>query len=235
MTNSKIIEDYYGKWWENPEDTRSMIFGSLNKLVKERIPMGVGKKALDLGAGRGTITEYLLKKGYETTAVDLSDSFCQQIVKKLPKAHVIRADVLDMVEDPPFVECTYDLVTCIELLQNLRGSSLVRLLKGLHKITKKLIINISNRNSFHSWWLRKRGWKNDFVYHYKPDDFEEALISAGFKITYRKGIGLLTPVSSKKGFKNQILPTKLVKLVNRLDRFAMKHCHLYYIEAESGK
>lgn len=47
----KEIKEYYSEWWENPKDIRNVVFDSLNKLVKQRIPQGDGKKALDIGSG----------------------------------------------------------------------------------------------------------------------------------------------------------------------------------------
>ena len=29
------IKEYYSEWWENPKDTRNVVFDSLNELVRE--------------------------------------------------------------------------------------------------------------------------------------------------------------------------------------------------------
>ena len=52
MSHVKEIKKYYLEWLENPMDIRNVVFDSLNELVKERIPPGDGKRALDVGSGQ---------------------------------------------------------------------------------------------------------------------------------------------------------------------------------------
>lgn len=98
-------------------------------------------------------------------------------------------------------------------------------------MTKSLLINISNENSLHNWWIEKRGFKKDFVFNYTPDEFDEYLKVAGFRIVYRRGIGLITPISLFSGFRGKLIPIWFARMVNRLDCYATKKCHLYYVEA----
>ena len=222
------IKEYYLEWWENPRDIRSVVFDSLNELVNERIPPGDGKKALDIGSGHGRIVSYLLEKGYDVTAVDFNKDFCEELKRKFPNVRVLQEDVrnLNFEENERF-----DVVTGIELVQNLNKEDLLDVLKTLGGVTKTLLINISNKNSLHNYWIEKRGFKKDFVFNYTPDEFDEYLEDAGFHIVYRKGIGLVTPISLFSGFKGKIIPIWFAKMVNTLDRYATKRCHLYYVEA----
>ena len=103
-------------------------------------------------------------------------------------------------------------------------------------ITKLLLVNISNRNSFHAWWVNLRGWRNKFVFNYIPEDFDRYLEEAGFRIVYRRGIGLVTPISLFSGFKGKLIPIWFAKMTNKLlDHYAITRCHLYYVEAISRK
>ena len=223
------IKEYYSEWWENPKDLRNVVFDSLNELLSKRIPPGKGKKALDIGSGHGRIVSYLVEKGYDVTAVDFNEDFCGELKKKFPSVRVLQEDVrnLDFDENESF-----DVVTCIELVQNLDKDELLGLMRTLGGgVTKSLLINISNENSLHNWWIEKRGFKKDFVFNYTPDEFDGYLEEAGFRIVYRKGVGLITPISLFSEFRGKLIPIWFAKKVNKLDRYATKRCHLYYVEA----
>ena len=222
------IKEYYLEWWENPKDIRNVVFDSLNELVKERIPLGEGKKALDIGSGHGRIVSYLMEKGYDVTAVDFNEAFCEELRRKYPNVRVLQEDVrnLNFNENERF-----DVVTCIELVQNLNKEDLSGLLRTLGRVSKTLLINISNRKSLHNWWTEKRGFKKDFVFNYTPEEFDGYLEDAGFRIVYRRGVGLVTPISLFRGFRGKLIPVWFAKMVNTLDCYATKRCHLYYVEA----
>lgn len=221
------ISKYYSEWWENPSDIRNVVFESLNELVRSRIPKGQGKRALDVGSGRGRIVSYLLGKGYEVTAVDFNRDFAVGLKEKFPEIRVIQEDICHLNLDHKF-----DLCTMIEVAQNLRKKDLIRVLRKLAKITRLLFINMSNRNSLHGRWIELRNFRNKFVFPYTPDEFESILKDAGFDIIYRKGVGLVTPVSLFEGFRGKLIPVSLAKTINdRLDKYATKLCHLYYVEA----
>ena len=197
------IKEYYSEWWENPKDIRNVVFDSLNKLVKERIPPSNGKKALDIGCGHGRIVSYLVEKGYDVTAVDFNEDFCRELKKKFPNVRVMQEDVRNLKFEKSE---KFDVVTCIELVQNLNEEDLIDLLRKLKGITKTLLINISNKSSLHNCWIEKRGFKKDFVFNYTPDEFDGYLEDAGFCIVYRRGIGLVTPISLFSGFRGKLIP-----------------------------
>ena len=95
MSNNEIKE-YYSEWWENPKDIRNVVFDSLNELIKERLPPGNGRRALDIGSGHGRIVSYLVEKGYEVIAVDFNEDFCEELKRKFPNARVLQEDVRNL-------------------------------------------------------------------------------------------------------------------------------------------
>lgn len=224
------IKGYYLEWWENPRDIRNIVFNSLNEYVRQRIPGGNGKKALDLGSGHGRIVSYLLQKGYQVTAVEFTEEFVAELEHRFHDTKVISADVRNINFDKKV-----DITTCIELAQNLNRTELLTLLTKLSGVTKLLLINISNKNSLHARWVEFRGWRNNFVFIYRPKEFEQILEQAGFAVVHRRGIGLVTPISLFKNFRGKLIPEWLAKLVNKLAPLAPKICHLYYVEAVSKK
>ena len=232
MNQVNEIKEYYSEWWENPKDIRNVVFDSLNELVKARIPPGNGKKALDIGSGHGRIVSYLVEKGYDVTAVEFNEDFCEELKRKFPNVKVLQEDVRNLNYDE---NERFDVTTCIELVQNLDKDDLIVLLKTLGRLTKKLLINMSNRNSLHNWWIDKSGFKKDFVFNYTPDEFNGYLEDAGFNIVYKRGVGLVTPISLFRNFKGKLIPIWFSKVVNKLDPYVTKRCHLYYVEAINEK
>ena len=228
--NAEEIKKYYTEWWENPRDIRNVVFDKLNRYVRKRLPPGEDKKALDIGSGHGRIVSCLVERGYEVSAVEFNEEFVGELRAKFPTVNVIEKDVRDVKLD-----WGYDVATCIELVQNLEKADLMDLLVKLARVTRVLLINMSNKNSFHNRWIEFRGWKKNFVFNYKPREFDQLLQQAGFIITHRRGIGLVTPTSLFKDFGGKFAPIWLTRLVNKLDPCATGVCHLYYIEAISNK
>lgn len=228
--NADELKKYYSEWWENPRDIRNVVFDKLNSYIRKRLPPGEGKRSLDIGAGHGRIVSYLVEKGYEVSAVEFNEDFASALRAKFPTVNVIEKDVRDVELDG-----RYDVATCIELVQNLEKADLMDLLVKLARVTRVLLINMSNKKSFHNRWVEFRGWKKSFVFNYTPRDFDQLLQQAGFTITHRRGIGLVTPASLFKDFGGKITPIWLTRLVNRLDPCATRVCHLYYVEAISNK
>ena len=225
------IKKYYKEWWENPKDIRNVVFNSLNEYVRERIPPGSGKKALDIASGHGRIVSYLVEKGYDVTAVEFNEEFVTDLKSKFPSIKVIPEDVQNINLDEKF-----DLVTCIEFAPLLNETELLNFLSRIAKVTPLLLINMSNRNSLHGRWVKLRRWQNDFIFDYAPKRFERLIEESGFEIVHRKGIGLVTPISLFKDFKGKFIPKWLAMAINnRLDNYFPRMCHLYYVEAISNK
>ena len=70
MANSfdaESIKRCYSGWWENPKDIGNVVFERLNEYIRERIPQGSGKKALDIGSGHGKI-------GHQTLPINIKES-----------------------------------------------------------------------------------------------------------------------------------------------------------------
>lgn len=230
MLDSEEIKKYYSEWWENPKDIRNIIFESLNNYVEQRIPSGIGRRALDLASGHGRIVSHLVKKGYEVTAVEFNEDFVAELRSRFPSIKVIAEDALQVN-----FEEKYDIITCIGFAQLLNNDQLCDFLPRLAEAGNLLLIDISNRHSLHSNWVRFRGWQNSFIFPYTPAQFEQIIEASNFEITHRKGIGLVTPISLLKDFRVKLIPAWLAKLFNKLDILAPKICHLYYIEALSNK
>ncbi len=222
------IKNYYEEWWENPNDPRTIIFQQLNAVVLEKLPPGKGQSALDVGAGKGTIVNYLRHKGYRVTAVELNENFVHYLKQQFPDVEVIQGDINSVS-----LKGTFSLVSAIEFIQNLDRASLEKFFQKVGSLTNHIILSVSNKNSLHGFWAVFRGFIKSFVHVYTPKEVERMLRQAGFQVTDSKGIGFLTPITLLANFRFQIVPKWLVKMVNPVaDRVFPRLCHLYYLEAK---
>jgi len=234
MTSEKDdMNKYYSEWWENPKDIRNVVFNSLNNYISQRISKNSGTRALDIGSGPGRIISYLVENGYDVSSIEINEQFCEMIRQKFPNVTVHQGDLADF----DFKKIgTYDLITTIELIQNLNKQEIISFLKKIQPITNSLYISISNSNCFHTHWINFRGWKKDFVYNYSPDEFTDLLTEARFEIVHERGFGFLTPVSLFDNFKGKIVPRWFAAFINKhFDERYPKQCHLYYYEAITKK
>jgi len=221
------IKRYYEEWWENPRDPRDHVFKRLNRLILKQLPSGDGRKALDIGSGKGTIVGFLLQKGYQAAAVELNENFVRDLRQRFPGVDVIEGDFNAVA-----IDRTFDLVTAVEFIQNLDRDALQLFFQKVAALTGHLILTVSNKNSLHGFWAVFRGFIKPFVHVYTPREIEALVRTSGFEITSRRGIGLLTPITLFSDFRWKLIPAWLTKLVNPWgDRLFPRRCHLYYLEA----
>jgi len=221
------IKTYYEEWWENPRDPRDHVFRRLNRLILKKLPPGKGKEALDVGAGRGTIVDFLRQKGYKAAAVELNENFVQELRRRFPEVEVIEGDFNRVA-----IDRTFDLVTAVEFTQNLDREALGTFFRKVASLTDHLILTVSNKNSLHGFWAVFRGFIKSFVHVYTPKEIEAMVRAAGFEIVSRRGIGLLTPITLFQDFRWKLIPVWLTTLVNPwADKLFPRRCHLYYLEA----
>ena len=133
MSSKKIIEHFsnrapvYDKTkWVNDEEILSSILKCIN------IPANSPVRILDLGAGTGAVSKYILKNGTfkkEITAVDICDAMLRQIDEPQIKKCIASAEKL------PFMDNSFDVVIsrqCLHYVENLDNaiSEIVRVLKS---------------------------------------------------------------------------------------------------------
>jgi len=224
------IKRYYEEWWENPRDPRGQVFRRLNRLILKKLPPGEGRKALDIGSGKGTIIGFLLQKGYQAAAVELNENFVRDLRQRFPRVDVIEGDFNTVA-----IDRTFDLVTAVEFIQNLDRDALQPFFRKVASLTDHLILTVSNKKSLHGFWAVFRGFIKPFVHVYTTREIETLVRASGFEITSRRGIGLLTPITLFSDFRWKLIPAWLTKLVNPWgDRLFPRSCHLYYLEARKS-
>lgn len=231
MDQREAMAAHYGQWWEHSSDIRNVVLRRVARLVWERIPAAApGARALELGAGRGRIVAMLLARGYSVVAVDVSPAFVAALRERFPQVEVVQGDLARFDVDERF-----DLVTMIEVTQNLTNVELSGLLSRLHPRTGRLLIDISNFRSLHGWWCHVRGFQAPFVHPKTPADIAALLSAADYRTEFAAGVGLVTPLSLRRGFRTPLVPAWLADLASPLDRLFPTRCHVYYLEASPGE
>lgn len=83
--------------------------------VQSFLSQGKVKIVLDLGAGTGVFSIFLIKKGFEVSAVDLSNKMLEVCKEKEKRLHLVIADA----ENLPFRDLSFDACICSNILHHL--------------------------------------------------------------------------------------------------------------------
>ncbi|MFT7619342.1 MAG: 2-polyprenyl-3-methyl-5-hydroxy-6-metoxy-1,4-benzoquinol methylase [Planctomycetota bacterium] len=104
-----------------------------------------GLKALDVGCGSGVISDGLGKRGLEVTGVDANKAAQEYASKTFGRDHVrFLLGYLDELELP---ESTFDVATCLEVIEHVYPPQIEKLLGDLARLLKpggRLLITTPN-------------------------------------------------------------------------------------------
>jgi SAM-dependent methyltransferase len=81
--------------------------------IRQLLPAGIGRRALDIGAGRGIASFALAMDGFEVTALEPDDSALvgARAIRSLAQQQNLRIRIHEQaVEHLPFDDCSFDLV-----------------------------------------------------------------------------------------------------------------------------
>lgn len=116
-----------GKWLDARE---KRIIGELLKFLPE------GSQILDLACGTGRITEYLLSRGYEVSAADISREMLKVAEQRLePFGDSVKFHQAE-AENLLFEEKSFDSATCIRLFGHLPPENRIKILQELKRVTR---------------------------------------------------------------------------------------------------
>lgn len=228
------------EWWGFSQDNRRHLFRKLYRIVKGRLPRPgeFYHSALDLGAGRGIMVSLLSDSGIVKVTCVERDEQAVEWLRLLesegacPEIEVVHGDVNELDDLVPAAK-RFDLVTMLFTAQYLQREELLQLLVLLRsRVRKKVIMDVANRYSLYRWWCSFRGFESDYqsVFPIGPGEFEELCRGAGFKVTFRKGVGLLMPLSLLSRQRLTLVPVWLSSLVSKLDFLLPRLCQNYCVE-----
>jgi SAM-dependent methyltransferase len=106
--------EYYDAYW-SPEGSKFRGREDPD-LIRHVQPLAcAGKRCLDVGCGDGlTIASYLTRTTGGCVAVDVSGS-----AVSMAQSHGVDARLIDDAGNLPFPDCSFELVTCIEVFEHL--------------------------------------------------------------------------------------------------------------------
>ncbi len=103
------MEEDRKRW--NKKYSEGNYLTEVNKAVVEYSKLAKGKNALDIAAGMGRNSKYLVEHGFSVDAVELSDVAVENL-KRIKGLNVIQADLDNYILEPD----KYDLIICINYL-----------------------------------------------------------------------------------------------------------------------
>ena len=161
-------------------------------ILKNLIPVGNGKTAIDIGCGPGYFSKELTNKNWRTTSIDTDPENIKIAKNYAHETHL--GDALDILSN--LSESQYDLVLCLELIEHMpkpQGEKLLMRIIRLLKPHGKLIISTPNKFSLEGlggyyWGEKIRGWGKwtawdaSHVYIYSSMEIQKILKMCGFVI-----------------------------------------------------
>lgn len=113
--------------------------------------LGEGLRILDVPAGNGLVVDALRQRGHDATGADINDA----------RDHFVRAD---MSEDLPFVRATFDVVTCLEVIEHVVDEThlLTELIRVLRPGGTVVISTPNVMNLYSRWHTFLRGYPFQF-------------------------------------------------------------------------
>jgi 2-polyprenyl-3-methyl-5-hydroxy-6-metoxy-1,4-benzoquinol methylase len=130
--------------------------------------------ALDLAAGNGRFTEYLLQRGSKVTAVDLEEKHVKAIAERFPE-YSVRAVLADAVQYAAETKEVYDVVIVSGLLLFLDAETADSFLVNIRKrLSKDGVCIIRDFVSHKGTLSMASGIFSGTTLYYRPQDFYSA-------------------------------------------------------------
>ena len=162
------------------------------KILKELLPSGHGKKAIDIGCGPGYFSRELTTKGWKTTSIDTDSENIENAKKYAIETHL--GDALIILANLP--ESQYDLVLSLEIIEHMPKPHGKNLLMEIIRVLKpggKLILSTPNRFSPEGiggyYWGEKirsgdkwTAWDQTHVHIYSSLEIVKLLKTIGFAV-----------------------------------------------------
>ena len=162
------------------------------KILKELIPSGHRKSAIDIGCGPGYFSRELSSKGWKTSSVDTDSENIEKAKDHTHQTHL--GDALNVLSELPVNH--YDLALSLEIIEHMPKVYGRKLLKGISRVLKphgRLIISTPNKFSPEGlggyYWSEKiRGggkwdaWDPTHVHIYTSLEILQLVRASGFSV-----------------------------------------------------
>jgi len=184
-----------------------------NKWIWEEIRPEVGAKALEIGAGIGTFTEFL-KEEREVTATDIGENCLEILRNKYRKSTNIKIEYLDItsINNPAIRETQFDSVIALNVIEHISDDiKALKNIDGLLKPGGKAIIMVPAFQFAYGTIDKLDGHYR----RYRKNELVNKMNEAGFtaiKAKYFNSIGLLAWYYTNKIARNSSTSRTKVKI-----------------------
>lgn len=132
------------------------------RIIKELIPLGNGRRAIDIGCGPGYFSRELTALGWKTSSIDTDSQNIERASNHADEIHL--GSALDVL--PRLPSDQYDLVLALAIIEHMPKSHGKQLLLEIIRVLRTpgtLILATPNRLSLEGlggyyWGERIRGW-----------------------------------------------------------------------------
>lgn len=100
-------------------------FASYWHQIDEILSLGP-ENSLEIGIGNGFVSKHLKSKGLNVKTIDIDER--------------LKPDVVGNVLQIPFIDNTFEIVACYELLEHLPYESFLEALKEIHRVSRKYTV-----------------------------------------------------------------------------------------------
>lgn len=179
-------EKTWGDFYRAFEDRFRGSFDTITTRLKNRYssllaPEAKGKKALDLGCGRGEMSYMLASLGYETTGVDQMTQMLPDSYKNTHLLHFVEADLLSFLLKQK--SKSYDLICLLHVIEHCPKEYVYQTIKEIYRLllpNGRLLIELP---SHFSLWASQRQFYLDptHLFPVHPDYLSFMLEFIGFK------------------------------------------------------
>ncbi len=195
-TYNQIAKKYDEKYGSDYSDT---IF------IDKFLDLLNGKNVLDIGCGVGSLTNYIYRKGFNVTGIDLADEMLRIAKQKYKDINFVRMDMKNIT-----LNQKYDGISVLYSLFHLSKNEVINVLPKYHELLNEkgkmlLILQNGSGEKIVEEPLNKNF--KMFVNYYSLDEIKEVLENSKFKVLY---------TAYKKGCEGSLSDTKLVLLCEKV-------------------
>jgi 2-polyprenyl-3-methyl-5-hydroxy-6-metoxy-1,4-benzoquinol methylase len=169
--------DYWGANQFSANETRR------NQAIFQLAKIKPGQKVLDIGSGRGWLSQYAAAQGAQVTALDLSETNLKRIRQQDSRIHTVLGDACEI----PIKDTKFDLIVALEVLEHIPQPEVaIAHWKSLLAPRGRLLICVPDQETIYYMLCIHCNQKTPMNAHLHSFDAKKLtalLISAGFRIS----------------------------------------------------
>lgn len=177
--------DFSGRFNQKYRSNHDVFGDTVLSVVKDAMKYASSGEALDLGAGNGRNTLFLISQSFKVTSVDTSEeglNILKERVKEKEKLETVLSDVREFETDKK-----YDIIIATGLLHFLSKEGGVGLIKKIQRWTKRDGVNVLGAKMF-------QNMRGDLPHIFEHNELRQYYETKEWDIKYysENGVAFLT-------------------------------------------